>query len=158
MSWMARMERMERRGGFTLLEVMVTLLIISILAALAYPSYLAYIVKGKRVQGQASLFQLMQQEERYFSQNNTYIVFSASSSAEDERIFQWWSGDTAARSAYEIQAEACPGDTIAQCVQLSALPGTRNVDTSFRDADCATLTLSSNGRRAASGPSTRCWP
>ncbi len=149
---------MMRHHGFTLIELMVSLLIIGILTALAYPSYQAYIVRGKRAQGQAALLQLMQQQERYFSQNNSYLAFSFASTDPHEKMFQWWSGVNAAQSAYEIEGVACAGDVIALCVELRAMPGTINVDKNFRDADCGTLILSSTGRHAAGGTAKRCWP
>jgi type IV pilus assembly protein PilE len=149
---------MKRSSGFTLIEVMVALAIICIVSALALPSYGRYVVRSKRAQAQAALLRLMQQQERYYSQNNTYLEFSSVSTDPDEKLFTWWSGENASASAYEIRGAACPGEPISQCVQLTALPGTGIVDPGFRDDECETLSLSSNGRRAASGPAELCWP
>lgn len=148
---------MRRATGFTMLELMAALAILCILAALALPSYHRHVIRAKRVQAQAALLRLMQQQERYFSQNNSYLAFSADSTDPDERLFQWWSGASAAQSAYEIRAEACPGQAIALCVRLRALPGTVRV-APFADSDCGTLSLTSAGDRAASGPAAQCWP
>jgi len=108
------------------------------------------------------LLQLMQQQERYYSQNNSYLLFSAASTDSASRQFQWWSGDgpegSAGRSAYEIEAVACAGMQINQCVLLRALPGTHRVDPQFRDPDCGVLSLNSAGVRASSGPAAHCWP
>jgi type IV pilus assembly protein PilE len=146
------------RAGFTLIEILVVMTIIAILAALSLPSYHAYVVRAKRAQAQAALLQLLQQQERFYSQNNTYIVFSSSSGDPHERLFKWWSGATAAESAYEVSAAACPGATIGQCVQLSAVPGTDKVDRNFRDSACATLAVTSSGLKTASGAAAHCWP
>lgn len=149
---------MKRCRGFTLIEVMVAAAIICILSALALPSFQRYVVKSKRAQAQATLLRLMQQQERYYSTNNTYLGFSSVSTEPDEKRFAWWSGESASASAYEIRGAACPGEPISQCVQLTAQPGTRMVDSGFLDDECETLSLSSNGRRAASGPAEHCWP
>ena len=149
---------MKRFRGFTLIEVMVAAAIICILSALALPSLGRYVVKSKRAQAQASLLRLMQQQERYYSHNNSYVEFSSVSTDPDEKRFAWWSGENASASAYEIRGAACPGEPISQCVQLTALPGSGMVDPGFRDDECETLSLSSNGRRAASGPAEHCWP
>ena len=153
--------RWKNTGGFSLVELLATLVILALLLALAVPAYHAHLVHARRVQGQATLLKLMQQQERYYSQNNTYIVFSAASQDAQGGQFQWWSGEDAregaVRSAYEIDAIACPGLALTQCVQLRARPGTARVDQQFRDADCGVLTLRSTGERGSSGPAARCW-
>ncbi|MES2259649.1 MAG: type IV pilin protein [Pseudomonadota bacterium] len=148
---------MRHSRGFVLIEALVTVLILSVLAAAAYPSFHRYVVRSKRVEAQAALLMLMQQQERYFTQNNSYIAFSSASTDEQERQFKWWSGVSAASSAYEVEGKACPGERIADCVQLVATPGTEQVDHLFRDEECEQLTLTSTGLRQASGPGTRCW-
>ena len=140
--------------GFTLIELMVVLAIVSLLVVLVFPAFQQYVVRGKRAQAQAALLQLMQQQERYYTQNGVYLAFSAAAAGP----FTWWSGATAARSAYELRASACAQQTLAQCVMLTALPGTDKVDPAFKDAECETLTLDSAGQRRASGPAPRCWP
>ena len=144
--------------GFSLIELLSALAIMSLLLALAVPAYHGHVVRAKRVQGQAALLRLMQQQERYYSQNNRYLVFSSASPAPQLQAFPWWSGEVgAAGSAYEIEALACPGMTIGQCVLLRAMPGTPRVDGQFRDSDCGVLSLSSTGRRGSSGPASHCW-
>jgi type IV pilus assembly protein PilE len=147
------------RAGFTLIEVMVVVAIISILAAVAYPSYQESIRKGKRAEGRAALMQLMQQQEQYYSQHNSYIKFSSASVDVDEMRFKWFSGNSATKSAYEISGEVCPppNDTIQNCVRLVAVPGTSNVDSGYKDPvpGCGTFVLTSIGEKSADG--TDCW-
>ena len=149
---------MKRHAGFSLLEVMTVLLILCVLAALTYPSLRQHVIRSKRTQAQAALQQLMQQQERYYSQNNSYVEFSAASNAAAGPVFKWWSGDTAPGSAYEMRAVACAGEALTQCIRLTAIPGTARVDSHFEDADCGTLTLVSSGEHSASGAAARCWP
>ena len=151
----ARLAAYQRPCGFTLIEVMVALVVVSILAGIAYPSYRESVRKGKRTEGRAALLQLMQQQERYYSQHNSYIVFSASPANEDEKRFKWYSGNSPEQSAYEIRAEACKDDTIENCVLLTATPGTERVDKNFGDPTCGKFTLTSTGVRAADAPN--CW-
>ena len=148
-----------RPPGFSLIELLSALAIMSLLLALAVPAYQGHLVRAKRVQGQAALLRLMQQQERYYSQNNHYLAFSSASPASQAQQFPWWSGEGGAvGSAYEIEALACPGLAIGQCVLLRALPGTSKVDAQFQDADCGVLSLSSTGQRGSSGPASHCWP
>lgn len=148
--------------GFSLIELLAALAIASLLLALAMPAYHGHVVRAKRVQGQAALLRLMQQQERYYTQNNRYLAFSSASPASQAQQFPWWSGEgpvsSAASSAYEIEALACAESTLAQCVLLRALPGTAKVDARFHDVECGVLSLSSTGQRGSSGPGSHCWP
>lgn len=141
--------------GFSLIEIMIVAVIVAILAAVAYPSYQESVRKAKRAEGRAALMQLMQQQERYYSQHSRYIAFSSSSIDPNERQFRWHSGDSPQKSAYEISGAACEGEDIDNCVVLTAKPGTGNVDSRYTDAKCGTLKLFSTGRKTADD--NDCW-
>ncbi len=68
---------MKSNRGFTLIELMIVVVIIAILAGIAYPSYDEYVKRGNRTEGQALLSEAAATQERYFSQNNTYITTQA---------------------------------------------------------------------------------
>lgn len=146
---------MMKQRGFTMIELMAVLVIMLLLAALAYPSLIAYVVKARRIEGQAALLETLQKQERYFSQHNTYVAFSSDS---EDPIFKWYSGSRAPISAYELRGEACPGQSIRQCVEVKAIPGTGKVDPAFVDRDCETLSLDSTGQHRATGNHEKCWP
>ncbi len=148
-------EFLRRPGGFTLADLMIVLAIAGILTGLALPSYRESVRKSRRAEGRAALMQLMQQEERFYAEHNSYIRFHSSSSDEQERKFKWYSGSSAKSSAYEIKGEACPDESITDCVQLTAMPGTYNVDMKFKDRECGELVLTSTGVKSAGSPD--CW-
>lgn len=145
-----------RIDGFTLVELMIVVAIVGILGTLAYPTYAGYIVRTRRTEGQVALIEAMQRQERYHVRHNAYVGFSADEPGTDG--FTWWSGTKTSASAYELDAYACPGRGIAECVEIRARPGTARVDARFRDPDCGALTLDSTGRQGAQGTGARCWP
>ena len=51
--------------GFTLIEVMITVAVIAVLSALAYPAYTDYIRRGKRATAQAVLLELAGKQQTY---------------------------------------------------------------------------------------------
>lgn len=59
--------------GFTLIEVMITVVIVGILAAIALPSYATYVTRSKLMEAQGKLSDLRAQQERYFMDNRTYL-------------------------------------------------------------------------------------
>jgi type IV pilus assembly protein PilE len=147
---------MRRSSGLTMIELMVVLVILGVLGVLAYPSYVAYITKIKRIEAQVAMIEVLQQEDRYYAQHNTFIAFSSNALPAAPR-FRWWTGSTVAVSAYELDARACPGREIGECVQVRARPGTAKVDSAFRDPDCGTLTINNYHEYSASGGFDRCW-
>ena len=51
--------------GFTLLELMIVVAVVGILAAIAYPSYTEYVMKGRRSDAKAGLLNLQLAQEKY---------------------------------------------------------------------------------------------
>lgn len=145
---------MVKQKGFTLMELMIVVAIIGILAAIAYPSYQSYVLRSGRTDGQAWLMRIMQAQERFYSQNQTYTAnlgagglamggnANAAVISEDQR--------------YSITAAACTDLTIANCVVLSAAPRGAQA----QDNECGTLTLNSRGTKGEGGTAASfqdCW-
>ncbi len=89
-----------RSRGFTLIELMITVAVVGILAAVAYPSYVKQILRGQRSTGQGVVMDLAQRQEQYFNDNRAYAT-------------------TAAQLNYTLPPEAVPLYT----VNFLAVPG-----------------------------------
>ena len=148
---MTHRARRPLRRGFTLIELMITVAIVGILAAIAYPSYQDSVRKGKRAEGRTSLIDFLQQQERYLSQTGSYLEVTPGATGV---AFKTFSGDNATSPAYKIGAEACPGSptpSLRECVRVLAVP-------QFSDDDAGTLRIMSTGVRDCTGSkSAVCW-
>lgn len=63
-----------RMRGVTLLELMIVIVVIGILAAVAYPNYRDAAARAKRSEARAALLQIATQQERLYLQNNSYTT------------------------------------------------------------------------------------
>lgn len=63
---------MKKKGGFTLIELMIVVAIIGILAAVAYPTYTNSVRDARRADAKSALLQLAQSLEKFYSINYTY--------------------------------------------------------------------------------------
>lgn len=65
------MKRVSLRG-FTLIELMITVVVIGILTAVALPSYRDHIAASRRADGKAAVMALAQSMERWYTERSTY--------------------------------------------------------------------------------------
>ena len=64
---------MRSAKGFTLIEVMITVAIVAILAAVAIPSYTDYITRSKIQEATSTLLSMRVKMEQYFQDQRTFI-------------------------------------------------------------------------------------
>ena len=64
---------MRSQTGFTLIEVMITVALIAILAAVALPSYSAYVMRANVTDAARGLADMRLKMEQYFQDERTYV-------------------------------------------------------------------------------------
>ena len=145
-----------RGGGFTLIEVMITVAIVGILAAIAYPSYLDQVRRGNRTEAKAVLMENAQFLERNYTVNNCYhradgVCTTNDGSNVAPTVAQVPATGTAKYDITVAYSTTAPC-TLGQCFTLSAAPNGNMTG----DA-CGTLTLNQAGQQGAAGSVAECW-
>jgi len=136
----------KRQPGFTLVELMVTVAIIGILSAIAYPSYTQYVFRANRAEARAILLESVQFLERNYTTANRYDQTSAGAAF----VLPYLTSPKAGTAKYNITVAY--GAAPAQTFTLSATPtGVMATDT------CGIYTLDNTGIQGSGGTMTECW-
>ncbi|CAM4329755.1 prepilin-type N-terminal cleavage/methylation domain-containing protein [Corallococcus exiguus] len=64
----------RKKGGFTLIELMIVVAIIGILAAIAIPNFMRFQAKSKQSEAKTNLKALYTSQKAYFGEKDTYII------------------------------------------------------------------------------------
>ena len=105
---------MKYHLGFNLIELMITLVIIGLLTSILLPSYNEYVLQSRRSQGIAMLMEVMQHQERFFTEQITY--------SSDLSALGLTVPVLSKNEHYIISASRCGSTAINRCVQLTATP------------------------------------
>lgn len=144
---------MTNQRGFTLIELMIVVAVVSILAAIAVPSYQDSVQKSRRADAQAALQQFRQAMERYYTKNNfSYLGAAAGGNdtgAPDATTFRSTTSPLeGGQPYYNLTIEQATANTY----RLQAAP----IGSQANDP-CGTLRLNNTGLRESLGAGTRCW-
>jgi type IV pilus assembly protein PilE len=129
--------------GFHLLELLSTVAIISMLAALSFPLYAQYLVQARRLEAANTLAKLAVAMEKFHIEHNTY---------EDATLADLHFPDTIAKNHYRLMIQTASHHDYT----LLAQPLGKQAE---KDTQCAGLLLYANDKRAVtgSGKVEECW-
>lgn len=141
---------MKRSLGVTLVELLITVAIVSILAAIAFPSYQQYVAQGNRSEAKGILLENAQFLERNYTTNNCFHRTDAACATATVNVtLPFTQSPKAGTAKYNITADytadlAAACGTTGQCFTLSATP-----TGSMTGDDCGTFTLDNVSRQGA---------
>ena len=132
-----------RERGFTLIEIMIVVVVVAILAAIAFPSYQDSVRKSRRAEAKSALSDLAARQEQFFNDNKTYA----------DTVAKLGTSGTTPSGYYTLQIAAGATGTLVSSYTMTATAA--GVQTS--DTKCATLTYASSGVKASTPAGNTCW-
>jgi type IV pilus assembly protein PilE len=143
----------RRIGGFTLIELMITCVVLAIIVGIAVPSYQAQVRKSRRADARNAILDLAGREERFLSIANSYSQTPADMGYATFPV-------TVNNGYYQLNV------TVPDPAQPGVTPSYSITATTFgpqvADTDCASFSVNQLGQQAAvnsgGGANTAtCW-
>lgn len=134
------------RGGFTLVEMLAVMAILSILITFTYLTYQDAVRKSRRVDAAAVLFRIQLEQERYRATHQHYA----------EGLMELgWTADEADSDGgyYRVSLQPVADSRMSFLAQASPRPGTDQIN----DA-CGALTINEHGPALGEAGREGCWP
>jgi len=139
-------KHIKKTVGFTLIEVLITVAIMGILAAIVYPSYTSFVNKSNRTEGQRELMRLANLQEQYFIDNRTYANHL-------KKLGESSTSVTSQSGHYKINVQNSNANSFVIKATAKGIQ--------LKDIHCLTLTINHLGQKGWSGsvPSSKvkCW-
>lgn len=140
----------QRMGGFTLIELMITVAVVAILARIAYPAYTQYFVRVNRSAAESFLLSVANRQEQYNL---------------DARQYAADPGGLATLGITAVPSEVSSSYTIAVTSNNAATPPSYSITATptglqlSRDTKCGTLSIDQQGNKGRTGTGTvaECW-
>ena len=141
------MQSNRSSAGFTLIELMVTLVIATVLITIAVPAYTTQMQKSRRTDAKTAVLDLAAREERVFSTTNAY-----SSIATD---MGYTAFPQSVGSGYYNVSVTVPNPPTSFIVKATPVAGGPQA----ADAQCTSFAVNQLGQQTATGTlGNACWP
>ena len=138
---------MNKDNGFSLIELMITVAIVGVMGAIAYPSYTSYMKKSARADAKVGLVKLANKQERFYLQNNTYTTAFDATGLNTSAVSE--------EGYYNFTISSV--DLVNGFILTATAVSTKN---QANDTGCTVMTLSSTGVKTPNGPepgTKECW-
>lgn len=141
----------KHSSGFTLMELMIVVVIVGLLAAVAFPNYRAYGIRARRAEAAGDLLELSSFLERQFTASGRYDDAGNPGDLENPLPFNE-SPREGGNTAYNLSLVA--GGLNATAFILRAAP----TGGQTQDTDCGELQINQNGIKCILGGSKCAGP
>lgn len=135
------MRMMKHMRGITLMELMIVVVIVGILAAVAYPNYREFAARAKRTEAKALLLEIANNQERFYLNANTYGTLGQLNYPADPMVTD--------SGSYSVTVTANDASNFT-AVATNILGGSEA-------ARCATFTIDGRGNKTSTGSIANCW-
>lgn len=140
---------MKSQSGFTLIELMIAVVILTVLAAVALPSYRENVAQSRRAEARAQLLEAAQYMERYASEGNGSYAVAAKPPVLPSTVVPKGASGTSVR--YNISLVNNATTFTVKATPVNVMAGDK----------CAIFTLDNLGVRNLEGsptlPKDKCW-
>lgn len=149
------MSRSLRQGGFSLMELVIAMAIMSILVAIAIPSYQSYVRKANRAVAKSLISEIQSRQESFFADRKHYAANLVTLAYPSNVIFVAADGEpqsaTFPQAVYSLTLQDLSPSTNPVRYSISATP----LNAQETDS-CGVLSMRHTGRKTAAGGAT-CW-
>ena len=138
---------MKNTRGFTLIELMIVIVVLGIIAAIAYPSFIEQVKKARRSDAKQALLDVAAKLEVFYQDNKGYPT-----TASMANLGYGAATFTSPEGWYTVGFNGAPTVT---AYSIQAAP----VGAQVNDTDCATYRIDQFGQKTATGTlgNDRCW-
>lgn len=135
------MKSIPKQRGVTLIELVVVIMIVGVLAAVAIPSYRAYVIRSQRSDAKDALLALATQQEKFYLQCNTYATTIAG--APNCAAFELQAADASENGWYDLVID--DADATSYTLSATAAAGGNQA----QDTECEVFRVTDRGIRTA---------
>ena len=151
------MMKFPKMRGLTLIELMVTIAVLSVLVTIGYPLYTEQVQKARRTEARNALMEVALLQERYFAVNGTYDVMLKSLSLTSDSFDTSTATATTASTVNGKYLVTLTNDATTFGISAAPVSGKGQDD----DDDCQQFDIDQLGQKTAlddgGSATTKCW-
>ncbi len=145
---------LTKQRGVTLIELMIVIVILSVIASVAYPSYMNYVVDTKRTAATSILLQVADRQQQFFMDNKRFANDLTNLGFANNPLVIADDGRTMANAAdSESTYSVALSNVTATTYTVTAAPLNGQA---ARDTECGSMTLNQTLTKGSGGGSD-CW-